>query len=899
METLAKRCLWIVCLTFFVGQAFAQNELFEEASETQVTRSFSIKTEFGHGNFALHGTKDAQIQAKRVQEILEEFTPALFKYFKYAPEQTIHFRLNNSAKRLNGSATVLPRNVIVLNMFPPVGDEHLHVSDDWLQGLVIHELVHIIHLEQARGILRGFLFIAGNYGRLGGVIPRWFTEGAATWAETHFTKGGRLRQEGLLAQARIFLERDNFCQTIDCLDNPPEYPYGNFAYWVGAAFLDYLEAQKEGTISCIIKVNSYRIPFFARGAFNQCGITDIEQSFISFRKEFIKVESVSDPYLDNLKEISMYDKGEAQLQKNYQVVGSDLYFAQQKLDSIRFVKHDLKTGFKDIQYRDYYIDQVLKSSNELYTSTSDFRRLWVQKKIRKEKSILGEGDFIYKDSSGNVFFWRYHEKKWRLFDHEDQEVFALQELVDLKDVQNHYLLIKKNNDYQLIDFKNNKRVEHKFNHTTRLQAALGNDLIIKEDDGLHLYTQGKLYSLSNTWTKDLISLRASDKNVVYRIKSKRKSFLYDEDGFSKLANTLKKESKAKKVKVSEWWNNAVSSKDYPFENLTYPKLRYFKPLIWTFGFTAREDSSDYSAQTVLTDPLDRHNLTLGYSYFGQAKKSALLVDYTYNFYGTRFSIGSDESYIQNSQRVEKEKEQYVSIARNFFSGRYSYGVKLQGRKYIEEDIVSYRAGESIGLLQKLDVAPLFLDSFMRGFSTTALLRNNKVDGKSFGEVSVKGKLTLQPMFRLRLHLQGSFGKLDKSTLRDGALFSGDYNTNTLHEFIGLDSKSSFGNKVRTTRVQLDKELIRIHRGWGFSPFFLKKIDGVLGSDFLATDFIFIRSGRYLANQSVRSYYAGIQTSWTFAYFVPVRFDILRVKLKRPFVGDIDSTEFFFQAGLAF
>ena len=109
---------------------------------------------------------------------------------------------------------------------------------------MLHELVHIIHMDQTRGVLKGLRTIFGAVGKLGGITPRWFTEGVATWAETNFTIGGRLRNKVLAMELKYLILRDDFCNSIDCLDEPGEYPHGRNSYWMGAYFLKSLEISK-------------------------------------------------------------------------------------------------------------------------------------------------------------------------------------------------------------------------------------------------------------------------------------------------------------------------------------------------------------------------------------------------------------------------------------------------------------------------------------------------------------------------------------------------------------------------------------------------------------------------------------------------------------------------------
>ena len=53
----------------------------------------------------------------------------------------------------NGFATPLPYPLVNVRVVAPRGSDDFGNYDDWLRLVLTHELAHIVHLDQARGII--------------------------------------------------------------------------------------------------------------------------------------------------------------------------------------------------------------------------------------------------------------------------------------------------------------------------------------------------------------------------------------------------------------------------------------------------------------------------------------------------------------------------------------------------------------------------------------------------------------------------------------------------------------------------------------------------------------------------------------------------------------------------
>ena len=143
--------------------------------------------------FAVHFSEGQQNLALRVSRISEQVIDTIAELFDYMPQGTIHIVLSDSYDGANGSATVMPRNLIRLFLAAPVETTGLASYDEWLRILLIHELAHICHIDQHHGLNSFLRFFVGKYVSMNAYAPQWMTEGVATYVETIMTSTGRGR----------------------------------------------------------------------------------------------------------------------------------------------------------------------------------------------------------------------------------------------------------------------------------------------------------------------------------------------------------------------------------------------------------------------------------------------------------------------------------------------------------------------------------------------------------------------------------------------------------------------------------------------------------------------------------------------------------------------------------
>ena len=113
----------------------------------------------------------------------------------HPPRGVVDLTLGDDIDAANGFTTVFPTSRITIFATPPAGDHGLLFYDSWLRLVTTHELTHVFHLDRTKGIWSALQHV---FGRAPGLFPNeyqpsWAIEGLATYYESRFTNGGRVR----------------------------------------------------------------------------------------------------------------------------------------------------------------------------------------------------------------------------------------------------------------------------------------------------------------------------------------------------------------------------------------------------------------------------------------------------------------------------------------------------------------------------------------------------------------------------------------------------------------------------------------------------------------------------------------------------------------------------------
>jgi Tol biopolymer transport system component len=165
----------------------------------------------------------------------------------------------------NGFATPLPYPLVNLRAVAPDGSEDFGNYDDWLRLLLTHELTHIVHLEEAHGLVRAGRKVLGRAPFLfpNAATPTWMVEGLATYEETQGTAFGRGRNPDVRMVLRMAALEGDFLTEDLAVAGLERWPGGQAAYLFGQAFLsDLSERAGPSVLPDLARVHSGRIiPF--------------------------------------------------------------------------------------------------------------------------------------------------------------------------------------------------------------------------------------------------------------------------------------------------------------------------------------------------------------------------------------------------------------------------------------------------------------------------------------------------------------------------------------------------------------------------------------------------------------------------------------------------------------
>ena len=166
---------------------------------------------------------------------------------------TLQLTLDDYADSANGFATVMPFDHVHLYAYPPAPDSELGDHGDWLRALVFHEYSHILHLGDVQGPPTWVNAVLGRTLMPNAGLPRFFTEGLATWAETRLTggdagvagHGGRVDSPAFMAILRATVLDGGQPDLNELTGSPLRWPRGQGWYLYGSLLVDDL-AQTQG-----------------------------------------------------------------------------------------------------------------------------------------------------------------------------------------------------------------------------------------------------------------------------------------------------------------------------------------------------------------------------------------------------------------------------------------------------------------------------------------------------------------------------------------------------------------------------------------------------------------------------------------------------------------------------
>ncbi len=201
---------------------------------------FTLESE----HFAVHSYDGGEELARRVASAAEDAKRIVDPLLGYAPKERVHIRLVDDVDGTNGFAWVVPYDTIVIFAHPPAMGTGLSTYDDWIRLLVIHEYAHVVHLDNAEGLPQLINDTLGKTLKPNQALPRWFTEGVATWVETETTGGGRIGSSRFEMMMRAAALANRLPTLAELTGEPLFLPRGTSWYLYGSILIDHIVRQR-------------------------------------------------------------------------------------------------------------------------------------------------------------------------------------------------------------------------------------------------------------------------------------------------------------------------------------------------------------------------------------------------------------------------------------------------------------------------------------------------------------------------------------------------------------------------------------------------------------------------------------------------------------------------------
>jgi len=250
-------------------------------------------------HFAVHAHQGEDALARRLAAIVERvrtrFQPSLG-----VPRGRVHVILVDQTDISNGWATPFPFDAIELTAVPPAGEELIGNTTDWLEVAFTHEYTHILHLDRSRGFMGGVRRIFGRaplvFPNL--FLPIWQIEGFATYEESRMTGEGRVPAGDFRAIVDVPARERRFDPIDRAGGGLDDWPDGHAPYAYGAYFHQYLsDRYGADRVEALADATAGRLPLFGAGAFKSvlgASVTSLWREFRDSRERAAAAASVTD-----------------------------------------------------------------------------------------------------------------------------------------------------------------------------------------------------------------------------------------------------------------------------------------------------------------------------------------------------------------------------------------------------------------------------------------------------------------------------------------------------------------------------------------------------------------------------------------------------------------------------
>jgi hypothetical protein len=202
---------------------------------------YTLETE----HFVIHYHEGQGDMPQRAALACEQAHAILAPLLDWEPAERTQVVLDDQVDTANGFASIVPRNTIRLYAYPPPARSALGDYDDWFLGLILHEYTHILHIDNISGLPSWLNEALGKFDAPNQLLPRWYTEGFATYQESARTGGGRVRSSLFRMYLRTAFLEGAFFDIGQLSGSPQAWPRGASWYLYGSFFVAWV-AEKYG-----------------------------------------------------------------------------------------------------------------------------------------------------------------------------------------------------------------------------------------------------------------------------------------------------------------------------------------------------------------------------------------------------------------------------------------------------------------------------------------------------------------------------------------------------------------------------------------------------------------------------------------------------------------------------
>lgn len=216
-------------------------------------------------HFRCHFHNGEEKLARRSLAIAEEVHTELSLMMDWTPESKTDIILTDEYDVSNGYATIFPTNRTGIFLSGPDSVNSLEDNSDWLETVIKHEYLHILHLDKATGAASAMRKIFGRAAYIfpfftafpNAYQPAWIVEGLATFIETDKKRGVGRGQSSYFDMLMRMESKENF-KSLAHVNVPSvtEWPLNTSRYLYGVHFFQFME-EKYGKKKITELVDNY------------------------------------------------------------------------------------------------------------------------------------------------------------------------------------------------------------------------------------------------------------------------------------------------------------------------------------------------------------------------------------------------------------------------------------------------------------------------------------------------------------------------------------------------------------------------------------------------------------------------------------------------------------------